>query len=384
MKTVGITGTLFFVALLCGAMRMSVAQEKKSKDKKSMATNNPAVAAPNFLFNDSHYHLTNYIQEGITAKKQLSLMGDKVSRCALFGIPLQQQWSYQNSGDYAPSYYLQSDAPLYYYSFTDAYIAMQYKSLTPEEQKRFDPMITGFNPADMYAYKHIERVLRTFPGVFTGVGEFSIHKEFVSAKVSGEVASLTNPAVDSILAFAGKAGLVVILHNDMDMPMAKDKTEPVYLDQALALLKRYPQTTIIWAHAGLGRIVHPVGYGSSSYEGRTSSHIDVVERILGDPAFSHVYFDISWDEVAKYIVKTPESVKNTADLFNRFPDRFLFGTDVVAPPTQEFYLAVYNMYGPLWKLLAPETSEKIRLKNYAKLFDAARAKVRHWESVNIK
>ena len=29
----------------------------------------------------------------------------------------------RNSGDFAPTYYLQSDAPLYYYSFTDAYIA---------------------------------------------------------------------------------------------------------------------------------------------------------------------------------------------------------------------------------------------------------------------
>lgn len=289
-------------------------------------------------------------------------MGDKVSRCALFGIPLQRQWSYQNSGDYGPSYYLQTDAPPCDYSFTDAFIATQYKWLTPEEQKRFDPMITRFNPADMYAYKHTERVLRVFPGVFTGIGEFSIHKEFVSAKVSGEVASLTNPAVDSVLAFVGKTGLVVILHNDIDMPMAKDKGEPVYLDQALALLKRHPETTIAWVHAGLGRIVLPVGYGSSSNEGRASSHIDVVERILGDPAFSHVYLDISWDEVAKYVVKTSESLKNTADLFDQFPDRLLFGTDVVAPTAQEFYLAVYNMYGPHWKLLTPETSEKIRMK----------------------
>jgi hypothetical protein len=54
--------------------------------------------------------------------------------------------------------------PLYYYSFTDAYIAMAYKSLTKEQQARFDPMITGFNPADMYAADHIKRVLLTFPG----------------------------------------------------------------------------------------------------------------------------------------------------------------------------------------------------------------------------
>ncbi len=93
-------------------------------------------------------------------------MGDKVGRSTLFGLPLQQMWSYSTSGDFAPTYYLASDDPLYYYSFTDAFIAMAYKSLTPEEQKRFDPMITGFNPADMYAADHIKRVLKTFPGSF--------------------------------------------------------------------------------------------------------------------------------------------------------------------------------------------------------------------------
>jgi hypothetical protein len=67
-------------------------------------------------------------------------------------------------------------------------------------------MITGFDPADMYAAAHIRRVLRTFPGVFTGIGEFTIHKEFVSSKVAGEAASLTNPALDSILAFAAQSG----------------------------------------------------------------------------------------------------------------------------------------------------------------------------------
>ena len=55
-------------------------------------------------------------------------------------------------------------------------------------------MITNFNPTDMYAADHIRRVLQTFPGVFGGIGEFSIHKEFVSAKIAGEVASLQDPA----------------------------------------------------------------------------------------------------------------------------------------------------------------------------------------------
>ena len=81
-------------------------------------------------FYDSHFHLTNYIQQGIDVHRFLEIMGGRVGRSTLFGIPLQQQWSYANSGDFAPTYYLQSDAPLYYYSFTDASIASVYKSLT--------------------------------------------------------------------------------------------------------------------------------------------------------------------------------------------------------------------------------------------------------------
>ena len=185
-------------------------------------------------------------------------MGDKVGRVALFGIPLQQTWSYGNTGDFAPTYYLQTDAPLYYYSFTDAFIAMAYRSLPPADQARFDPMITGFNPADMYAADHIRRVLQTFPGVFSGIGEFTIHKEFVSAKVAGETASLTNPALDRILDFAGEVGLVVLLHNDVDMPFPKPGQDPYPVVQLAQVLKRHPKTTVIWAHCGLGRIVRPV------------------------------------------------------------------------------------------------------------------------------
>ena len=75
----------------------------------------PAEAPSNdYRINDSHFHLTNYIQEGTDIRDFLKIMGTKVGRVALFGLPLQQEWSYENSGDFAPTYYLQSDAPLYY------------------------------------------------------------------------------------------------------------------------------------------------------------------------------------------------------------------------------------------------------------------------------
>jgi len=326
-----------------------------------------------YELNDSHFHLTNYVQEGTDIHDFLRIMGNKVGRVALFGIPLQQQWSYRTDGERAPKYYLNTDAPLYYYSFTDAWIAMAYKSLAKEEQARFDPMITGFNPTDMYAADHIRRVLQTFPGVFSGIGEFTIHKEFVSAKVAGEVASLQDPALDRILDFAAEAGLVVLIHNDMDVPFAKEGSQPAYMEQAKAVFKRHPKTTIIWAHTGIGRVVRPI-----------NNHAASLAEILQDPDFKHVNFDISWDEMAKYVVSSPEATRITADLITRYPDRFLFGTDEVAPSDQKSYLKVYYQYSPLWALLDTQTSQKVRLGNYERIFDSARQKVRAWEAAHVK
>jgi len=339
----------------------------------TVAAQTPSSRVGADQFSDSHFHLTNYVQEGTDVRDYVRMMGSRVRRSTLFGIPLQQQWSYANTGDFAPTYYLATDAPLYYYSFTDAFIAMAYRSLPPEQQARLDPMITGFNPADMYAADHIRRVLKTFPGVFTGIGEFTIHKEFVSSKVAGETASLTNPALDRVLDFAGEVGLVVIIHSDVDMPFPKPDQEPYMLAQLKALFERHPRTQIIWAHCGLGRIVRPV-----------HEQVGLVGQALENPKLSHVSVDISWNEVAKYLVATPETTKAVADLINRHPDRFLFGSDEVAPASAEAQIKVFDMYAPLWAQLSPEASEKVRTGNYERLFDAARARVRAWEKANVK
>jgi predicted TIM-barrel fold metal-dependent hydrolase len=135
-----------------------------------------------------------------------------------------------------------------------------------------------------------------------------------------------------------------------------------------ALFERHQDTTIIWAHIGVGRVVRPLHEQAA-----------IVEAICTDPALQHVHFDISWDEVAKYATETPEATKRTADMLNRFPDRFLFGTDVVAPSSVDAMVAVYDAYAPVWELLTPEASEMVRKGNYERLFDEARTRVRAWE-----
>ena len=162
-------------------------------------------------------------------------------------------------------------------------------------------MITGFNPNDMYAADHVRRVLLTLPGVFSGIGEFTIHKEFVAAKIAGGVASLQDPALDRLLSLAAEVGLVVLIHNDVDVPFARAGSEPAYLNQLKALFKRHPDVTIIWAHTGVGRVVQPI-----------KDHARNIEQMLEDPDFHHVVLDLSWNEVAKYIVSSSEATRITA------------------------------------------------------------------------
>jgi hypothetical protein len=110
----------------------------------------------------------------------------------------------------------------------------------------------------------------------------------------------------------------------------------------------------------------------------------LVERVCTDPALRHVHMDISWDEVAKYVTATPAATRRTAELINRYPDRFLFGSDVVAPSSVDAMVAVHDAYAPLWAELTPEAREKVRKGNYERLFDQARRRVRAWERAQIR
>jgi hypothetical protein len=46
-------------------------------------------------------------------------------------------------------------------------------------------------------------------------------------------------------------------------------------------------------------------------------------------------------------------------------------------------MKLFLQYAPLWNSLDAETSRKIRLTNYERIFDEARRKVRSWESAHV-
>jgi hypothetical protein len=78
-------------------------------------------------------------------------MGDRLVRSVVFPLPLQQKWDRfeHYAGDkMPPNYNMGPKAGMYYYSFIDMMVAVDYLKLSEADKARLDPMIVGFNPMD--------------------------------------------------------------------------------------------------------------------------------------------------------------------------------------------------------------------------------------------
>lgn len=369
--------------------------------------------------NDAHFHIANYSMQGIPLKALIdNYMSDNIARSVVFGLPLQQKWDfYEHYTDdkIPPNYYMGPKAGMYYYSFIDAMVAMDYLKLSKADKARLDPMIVGFNPMDQYGVNHIKRLLILFPGVFTGIGEFSVHKELVGDKINDDLTvasiamgaalppdatessrnTLYNPSLKTIFQFAAESGLIVSLHSDVypakvryDGKVSSISPDAPYTPGMKHLCKESPDTTVYWAHTGLGRFVKPV-----------TNHLQIVSDILD--SCPNWYADLSWDLVQTDIVEPKPgmpSLDEWAQFSVKYQDRLMWGSDTViftknkiddkgnpvlgkAMPVSD-YRAVPDILNPLWNKVGPDVARKIKTANYLRLFDAARAKVRAWEAAH--
>lgn len=381
----------------------------------SVASAASVVSMPTYA--DAHFHISNYALQGVSLKKVIdSYMSGRVARSVVMPIPLHQKsdgFEQFANNQIHPNYYLGSRSELYYYSFVDALVAKEVEKLSKQDQVRLDPMITGFNPMDRYAAQQIKRVLLTFPGVFSGIGEFTVHKEIVSRKIAGDAikmitragvppdvsengkVTLYSPALTDIFNVAAETGLVAMIHSDIhevdvtfDGKVLKTSVEPYYVSGMKHLCRASPDAKVIWAHTGLGRFVKPA-----------LNHLDIVGDILDEcPNWS---VDISWDLVQQRIVNPEPGMPLMTDWVNfitRYQDRVLWGSDTVMyssnksegekitkgePISVVKYNEVIDIVNPLLNALDPDVAKKIRLTNYIRLFDTARSRVRNWERMHV-
>jgi Amidohydrolase len=349
-----------------------------------------AQEASECLYNDAHFHIQGFKADGPRLADILKLMDNHVCRSTLMGLAVTVAYDPLIDGDLAPEYYTQTDGQvLYYNAIQDVLVAHKFLALADRDRVRVDPLMSAFNLKDARAGEYIRKMVRLYPGVWSGFGEIHFKKQEFSEKIAGGPPSLYSASIDSVFDVIGEMGAAAVVHCDHDSPsnlalrndpagrvfFALRPDKPQYLDAFKAFLKRHPKVTMVWAHfMGNGRGVQPY-----------PDHWKYLDEMLADPAFRHVNIDISWGPViAPYFVDTPNHLKMTADLIRKYPDRFLYGSDKGATADWVLVKASYEAWEPLWRELGPMLTRQVARDNYIRIFNQSRSNMRAWERANAE
>ncbi len=288
---------------------------------------------------DSHMHLYDFTHGTDGFEKLIAAMDSAgIDKAILFGMPILKMWS--ESDPVRPEYYMDTDSEAYYYSATDLFLARELERQPRRVRDRFFPFLCGINPLDKNAADQIERLIQAYPGFWRGIGEVLSRHDDLTAFTYGEAPRANHPAFLAVYAVARRHGLPVLIHHNIGSAWRR---EPIYLAEMEDALQKFPDVTFIWAHVGISRRVDVPGLP------------DIAERLLG--AHRNLMFDISWVVYDDYIAKSEESLARWVALFERYPDRFLIGSDVVGH--WDRYKETMGRYDRLLALLRPETREKL-------------------------
>ena len=303
-------------------------------------------AEPKYEIIDSHLHYLDFLErtDGFPALVKAQDMSG-VTSSVIFGMGIAKQWD--ASVTKAPSYYLSNDSRCYYYSGTDFILAEDLLAQPESTQKRFYPFCCGINGNDRFSAEHIRQLLRIYPNFWCGIGEIMSRHDDLTALTYGEPPHIDHPAFLEVFDLGAEEELPVLVHHNIT---AANTEEVLYLDELKTALAHNRKCKIIWAHVGISRRVE------------IQDLISIADQLLEEN--SNLWIDISWVVYDYYMQdKFPDgyldgdSIQDWAALFEKWPDRFMVGTDKVGH--WQTYPDEVVKYNELLDLLTEDTRRKL-------------------------
>jgi predicted TIM-barrel fold metal-dependent hydrolase len=314
----------------------------------------PAEASANavnstYKMVDSHLHYLDFLQGSDGFQKLMDQMdAANVSHAVVFGMAMAKQWDEHAPNQ--PTYYLSNDSRAYYFTATDYMMMQDYMEQPDEIRNRLFPFVCGVNPNDKYAAAHLRKVLEDYPGQFYGIGELMSRHDDLTALTYGEPPRADHPAFLEIYDLADEFDIPVLIHHNVSGSYMDD---PIYLEEMKNALAYNRDTDIIWAHVGISRRVE------------ISNLLEITDEMLKNN--ENLYYDISWVVYDDYINKDAESIQAWAKLIEKYPDRFMIGTDVVGH--WQNYTKEVTKYYTLLDELKPATAQKLCAGNILDLIN---------------
>jgi hypothetical protein len=338
------TPRLFLCASIAAILVVPASIAQYSHKDGTDAPNSKDADAPRYQIVDGHFHLLNFVQESDGIEAFLKVMdATGVPESVIIGMPVVKQWD--ESQKDRPTYYLDDDGRTYWYSATDFLVGNMVMGLSPEKRKRLHPFICGFNSADKNAVDHVERMLAAFPGLWEGIGEVFARHDDLTALTYGDTSRANTQAFDRLIALAEKHDMPILIHSNIGSAW-RENTD--YLSEIEYAVKNHPNAKIIWAHCGISRrIVIP-------------NHTQILDRML--QTYPNLRVDISWVIFEQEIAPNGVLNKDWPALIEKYPDRFIIGSDVVGTFSQ--YKSTIQRYYLVLDALKPATAKKVAQENF--------------------
>lgn len=243
--------------------------------------------------------------------------------------------------------------------------AAEYMKLTEDQKDRIDLAITGLYLGDPRAPFSLLQKIAGNEAPFSLVGEVTLAKEVVMHLLPHESQAHLKSHIKPFCTLAeiiGLTGMPISLHCDVDTSIQEDirSGHPANLNGIMKLFSdtQLEETTIIWAHFG----------GISRFGSVPETHYSNLDSLLR--RFPNLMIDLSWSRVASKL--DPAQV---AELINTHPDRFIMGSDALAPHDADVLghtYTIYNEPGGLFSQLTEDALEKTLVTNYEKTIRAGR------------
>ena len=156
---------------------------------------------------------------------------------------------------------------------------------------------------------------KEYPGMFRWMGEVNLSKQALfnngHQAVLIEKIAEWKPFMDELR----RRNIPIAIHSDLG-----NNQRPLdYLPLMQEVLRRYPDNQIVWMHLGLSKelaTIEPI------------KHVALMEAMLR--RYPKLSFDISWRVIYDQVFVDPVKRKPYVERMNRWPGRFITGTDFVA------------------------------------------------------
>lgn len=308
------------------------------------------VEAREYTYSDAHLHYVDFFQETAGMSKLLAAMQEnRIDQVMISGVPVAKKW--HEDEPKRPRYYAGDDADAYWYSATDVIVADAVNKLAPEQRQHFHPFLAGFNPNDKNSVAHIQRMLDLYPGLWQGIGEVFTRHDDLTALTAGDTPRANNEAMTRIYHLAAENDLPVLLHSNIT---SKREKNPLYLAEIEEPLRNHPHTRFIWAHAGTSLEIH-------RHQTRMDFLLPTLTRLL--EAYPNLFVDLSWSVLKPYLLdEAGQPRKAWLALVERFPERFMLGSDVVGRFSKQG--VQMRSFEPFLDALPEDVARKVARDNF--------------------